>query len=560
MSELLTFAVSNAEIIATSPLPTMTAGMRNHIVCQFSFGDEWTDLDKMAMFRADGGTPYRVPDYEWGDDNTVELPQEVTSVGGKNVDVGVYGFNEEGVAIPTLWIDIGKVKFGVSNEATAPHGTTLTDWERLTYQLRDVMNTIGDLAALDTEAKVNLVAAINEVFERSSGGAVDIQDRLDAWRAEHPFDDIVGFLRTILEPGLYTFFDNDYLAIYELTFSTEDGDAGEYYGRFDRYDEGTVDWRHFVYTGETVAGLAKNEDLEPVNRKYLADQGYLSATAGSAPAGVEMQNVYKDTEGNLVTPTGSGGGGGTLDHRQLTHRNDADQHSISAITGLQTALDGKLPLSAGADYPLAGDLYMAVGGNKRIRRLGDPLSDYDAVNLRTLRSHKASEEYFGGIKAQARDASTDTQEVKIDTDTGILYAEKYVINVTWGNPPTAEETLADVVQLIADGKTVSAKTNYKGSAGNIIEFDLKFHSSNVVSFEASVNGAIIWLRCRSTGWDIVQKEFAITISEASTDNDIPTALAVYNYVSETIGDTAGALSSLDNTLDGLDVLIGGDSA
>lgn len=39
------------------------------------------------------------------------------------------------------------------------------------------------------------------------------------------------------------------------------------------------------------------------------------------------------------------GGGGTSDHRQLTHRNDADQHSISAITGLQSALNGKLDAS-----------------------------------------------------------------------------------------------------------------------------------------------------------------------------------------------------------------------
>lgn len=35
---------------------------------------------------------------------------------------------------------------------------------------------------------------------------------------------------------------------------------------------------------------------------------------------------------------GSGEGGGTTDHRDLTHKDSADQHSIGAITGLTDAL------------------------------------------------------------------------------------------------------------------------------------------------------------------------------------------------------------------------------
>lgn len=40
---------------------------------------------------------------------------------------------------------------------------------------------------------------------------------------------------------------------------------------------------------------------------------------------------------------GGGGGGGTSDHSQLTNRDISDQHPISAVTGLQDALDGKQP-------------------------------------------------------------------------------------------------------------------------------------------------------------------------------------------------------------------------
>lgn len=37
--------------------------------------------------------------------------------------------------------------------------------------------------------------------------------------------------------------------------------------------------------------------------------------------------------------TASAGGGGTSDHRQLSNRSAADQHPISAITGLEEALE-----------------------------------------------------------------------------------------------------------------------------------------------------------------------------------------------------------------------------
>lgn len=43
--------------------------------------------------------------------------------------------------------------------------------------------------------------------------------------------------------------------------------------------------------------------------------------------------------------TGSGGGGGVTDHNALSGRSDADQHPIGAVTGLQSALDGKADVS-----------------------------------------------------------------------------------------------------------------------------------------------------------------------------------------------------------------------
>jgi len=49
---------------------------------------------------------------------------------------------------------------------------------------------------------------------------------------------------------------------------------------------------------------------------------------------------YLDLIGELLRSNSGGpGGGGITTHRLLSGRNDADQHPISAITGLQAALD-----------------------------------------------------------------------------------------------------------------------------------------------------------------------------------------------------------------------------
>lgn len=45
-------------------------------------------------------------------------------------------------------------------------------------------------------------------------------------------------------------------------------------------------------------------------------------------------------------PEGSGGSGGTTDHSKLSNREAIDQHPMSAITGLEAALEGKQPAGA----------------------------------------------------------------------------------------------------------------------------------------------------------------------------------------------------------------------
>ena len=87
--------------------------------------------------------------------------------------------------------------------------------------------------------------------------------------------------------------------------------------------------------------------LAALNDKVPKDQG--TENAG------KVLGVGDD---GLVKPVAGGtGGGGTTDHSQLTNRDKADQHPMSAITALEDALAGK---QAKGDYITADSLQDAT--------------------------------------------------------------------------------------------------------------------------------------------------------------------------------------------------------
>lgn len=70
---------------------------------------------------------------------------------------------------------------------------------------------------------------------------------------------------------------------------------------------------------------------------------HMSAEAETLPADAEATASYADGVLKLGIPKGRDGqgGGGTADHRDLTNRDAANQHPMSAIGGLADALSGK---------------------------------------------------------------------------------------------------------------------------------------------------------------------------------------------------------------------------
>lgn len=99
---------------------------------------------------------------------------------------------------------------------------------------------------------------------------------------------------------------------------------------------------YVVYDGNTIYTLSycyfASEQMFADFERYLIGEDTLKTEA------LRIYSYTTASGSNIVKRTSSfdaPSGGGTSDHSQLTNRDAANQHPITAITGLQTALDGK---------------------------------------------------------------------------------------------------------------------------------------------------------------------------------------------------------------------------
>ena len=163
----------------------------------------WDDLQKTVVFRS------AVTKDVLAAGNEVVVPAEVVSRAGMNLYMGVYGVNAaNNVVIPTIWTDLGMIR-----SAAAPSGDTSSDPSLPVWAQIQAM--IGDLDNLDTAAKSNLVAAINEALTKG-GGEVDhaavqkiVEDYLKANPPQAGTDGKDGITPTIGENGNWYLGDTD---------------------------------------------------------------------------------------------------------------------------------------------------------------------------------------------------------------------------------------------------------------------------------------------------------------------------------------------------------------
>ena len=143
------------ETVRLEPIPR---GIVGAVVAVEYTDPAWDSLRKTVVFR--GVATKDVLDAG----NEIVIPAEVVSKAGGSLYMGVYGVDAENhVAIPTIWTELGVIQGAATPSGDASTAPSLPVWAQ-------IQAMVGDLGTLDTEAKSNLVAAINEAL--TTGGEI----------------------------------------------------------------------------------------------------------------------------------------------------------------------------------------------------------------------------------------------------------------------------------------------------------------------------------------------------------------------------------------------------
>lgn len=128
--------VSNTDAIATEVFPIVvgTVGLQ----VEFMYDSFWDDLQKTAVFRANGKT-YDVLNI----DDCAVIPWELLQRAGDRLLVGVYGTNTDGsLQIPTVWVDLGLIVPGADPSGDESADPTFPVWEQI---LREVNTRLDNV-------------------------------------------------------------------------------------------------------------------------------------------------------------------------------------------------------------------------------------------------------------------------------------------------------------------------------------------------------------------------------------------------------------------------------
>lgn len=158
---MLTFSFTGVDGSMTES-EILTSGMVGKEI-RLTFDESWKNLTKTLVFRA--GDTTRVV---LNPGTTAVIPTEVLARPFAKLYVGVYGTDADGaIVIPTIMAEGPMIRYGADpiEDETAKE---LPVWENL-------QNQIGDLSDLETDAKDQLVSAINELHHREGALVADTQ-------------------------------------------------------------------------------------------------------------------------------------------------------------------------------------------------------------------------------------------------------------------------------------------------------------------------------------------------------------------------------------------------
>ena len=173
--KIATVCVSGVTAVAID-LKLIPRGITGAVV-EFLYDDDiWAGLRKKVAFRGSGEVEVLC------DGDTATFPAEVTQQKNRLVTVGITGVSEDGtIVIPTLWAELGTVADSAYGDYPAAGEPVQPVWAQL-------LAMMGTLANLNTEARENLVAAINEVLSKvgTGGGNVDLSGYVKSVNGNRP--------------------------------------------------------------------------------------------------------------------------------------------------------------------------------------------------------------------------------------------------------------------------------------------------------------------------------------------------------------------------------------
>lgn len=197
-----------------------------------------------------------------------------------------------------------------------------------------------------------------------------------------------------------------------------------------------------------------------------------AAKQGAIAAKQETQALFPagGTAGQVLTKTADGTewadaqGGGTDDHTQLINRDAADQHPISAVTGLQSALNGKIaePVSEGSPGQVLGT--DGEGGRQWITVSGGGgTSDHTALSNRDA----ANQHPIGAVTGlQSKLDGLDTTDTNLQEQIDALSSKSDVVDVVADHAEllsydTSDLLNNDVVKVLEDETQSNAISYYR---------------------------------------------------------------------------------------------------
>ena len=161
MNKNLSFSVS-AQRIELTDAAMLVAGTVNEYTGRFTFDESWDGYQRTAVFSCGD-----ISREQLLTDAACRVPWEVLVSNGY-LRVGVYG-TKDGSRLPTIWTE----RRLYINPGAGPTQESEDPSPTLVEQL---LGRMGDLAALKTEDKSSLVAAINEVWSSGGSGGASVTD------------------------------------------------------------------------------------------------------------------------------------------------------------------------------------------------------------------------------------------------------------------------------------------------------------------------------------------------------------------------------------------------